>query len=36
VALAAQSKNLEDARAGFQNVTAACGACHKAHKKPAT
>lgn len=36
VAEAAKTKNLEEARSGFQSVTGACGACHKAHKKPAT
>jgi cytochrome c556 len=33
VLAAAQAKDLDAARAGFENVTKACGACHKAHKK---
>lgn len=33
VLAAAQSKNLAEAQASFKAMTAACGACHKAHKK---
>lgn len=33
VLAAAQKKDLDAARAGFENVTKSCTACHKAHKK---
>jgi cytochrome c556 len=30
---AAKAKKLDDANASFKELTSACGACHKAHKK---
>ncbi len=33
VLAAVEAKDLDAARAGFENVTKACSACHKAHKK---
>lgn len=34
VLAAAHTKNLAEAQASFKAMTAACGACHKAHKQP--
>lgn len=28
-----KTKKLDDANAAFKELTSACGACHKAHKK---
>lgn len=33
VLAAAEAKDLDAARAAFENVTKSCAACHKAHKK---